>query len=564
MTLTNLKRCVCGALCVLLLASLFGGCSGEKMIDFIYPFKADVNSYDPQIASTTDELLIIENTFEGLIRIDDDGTVNKGVADSWDISADGLTYTFHLKKGIKWNINTDKYESGENAGKFKDKRLQMLGYEFNPDITAKDFVFALQRAVAKETDSPLFSSVSAIQNAPAVHAGKAKANTLGVQAPDDYTLVIQLSSPDSAFMQTLSGAVAMPCNEEFFLATKGRYGLDTKYTLFNGQFYVKQILESSYLLKKNDYYTGDTPAQASELTLKIVDEADEAQILEKLESGYYDAAFISGRSTEKLDKLKEITYQPYQDTTWAFLINTQSPVFQSKAMRQAFCLGFTREEEHEKSYFQSAQTLTPSAAQLSNQTVSDAIGATIKPQDIDKSIALWQKGLTVLGETEITVTVLTPESMETETKALLQGIESGIGTVVKNNEDEQITFTLKVETLSEEDLKSAVAAKNYDVALYPYQLTDNNAVAFLQSVIDSNRSGFNTDKAEKALENAAKAGSAEDKIKYTKQAEKAIINSYSVCPMLYETSYYAAADGVSGIQFHAGTGRVSFIHATRK
>ena len=150
----------------LLLVSLLSGCGGkEKTIDFIYPFSANVNSYDPQVAATSDEYLIIENTFEGLIRINDDGEIKPGMADKWEVSNDGLTYTFHIKPGMKWDINTEKYTSGDNKGEFKDKRLKMLGREFNPDITANDFVFALRRAVNPVTDCPMYSSVSCIKNA---------------------------------------------------------------------------------------------------------------------------------------------------------------------------------------------------------------------------------------------------------------------------------------------------------------------------------------------------------------------------------------------------------------
>ncbi|MBR3148619.1 MAG: hypothetical protein IKF64_00460, partial [Eubacterium sp.] len=242
---SKVTRLICVILAVILVAVSFSSCSGkEKLIDFIYPFSADVNSFDPQVAATSDEYLIIENTFEGLIRMDDEGNVQKGVAESWEISDDGLNYTFHLKKGLKWNINAEKYDEGEKKGEYKDERLRMLGYEFNPDITAHDFVFALQRAVSPETQCPMFSSVSSIENASAIYSGKMSRDKLGVSAPDDYTLTIKLAYPDSSFMETLTSAVAMPCNEEFFNATKGRYGLLTKFSLFNGQFYLSQILES--------------------------------------------------------------------------------------------------------------------------------------------------------------------------------------------------------------------------------------------------------------------------------------------------------------------------------
>lgn len=216
-----MKKILSILISLLLVISLFSGCKNKQdSIDFIYPFGANVNSYDPQVASTADEFLIIENTFEGLIRINDDGTIVPGMAEKWEISDDGLTYTFHIRKGMKWNINTDKYEKGENKGKFIDSRLQMLGYEFNPDITAHDFVFALRRAVYYYTDCPQFASVSCIKNANRIHTGAVLPTELGVVANDDYALTITLERRDDTFMQTLASAVAMPCNEQFFVATK--------------------------------------------------------------------------------------------------------------------------------------------------------------------------------------------------------------------------------------------------------------------------------------------------------------------------------------------------------
>ena len=95
-----MKKYISFFLAFILIISALAGCSkSETAYDFIYPFDADVNSYDPQVASTSDEYLIIENTFEGLIRVNDDGEVVPGVSDKWDISEDGLTYTFHIPDG---------------------------------------------------------------------------------------------------------------------------------------------------------------------------------------------------------------------------------------------------------------------------------------------------------------------------------------------------------------------------------------------------------------------------------------------------------------------------------
>lgn len=557
-----MKKVISIFLCIVITLLCLSGCSSkEANIDFIYPFSANVKSYDPQVASTADEYLIIENTFEGLIRVDDDGTIKPGVAESWSISDNGLSYTFNLSKGIKWNIDTEVDDDGKRK---KDDRLEYMGYDFNPDITAKDFVFALQRAVSPETECPLFSSLACIENAGAVHSGKMSADALGVSASDDYTLHIKLSTPDSSFMQTLSTAAAMPCNEEFFNATKGRYGLSTEYTLFNGQFYLSQILESSYLLKNNKLYKGPSPAAAKELTLKIDDGSKPEDKIDKVKSGYYDAAFVSGSDTLKLKDAKNITYTPYNDTTWAFLINTRNEVFQSKTMRKAFCLGLARLDDTGVEYLSGATNLTTSSCYIGGNNAVEAMGRTTLAQNTAKSMELWKKGLKIIDKNNIEVTILTTAEMQDYVKKLLQGIQSGIGTIINNEDNEKVSFTVKVEAVEEAQLKSAVSKMEYDIAFYPLKSTSGSAVAYLKNIADKNYTGISTAKAEANLQKAESADDIKTISSFTKSAEKNLLDSYSIIPMLYETSYYVAAEGVSAVQFHPGTGRVSFVNADRK
>lgn len=557
-----MKKILSLALCLVTVIACFSGCSSnDKKIDFIYPFTANVASYDPQVASTADEFLIIENTFEGLIRVDDDGTIHPGVAESWNISDDGLCYTFKIKQGIKWNIDTELDSKGERK---TDNRLEYMGYDFNPDITAHDFVFALQRAVDPITNCPLFASVSCIQNAPEIHKGKLDASFLGVKATDDYNLTIYLSNADSSFMQTLSTAVAMPCNQQFFNATKGRYGLSTDYTLFNGQFYLSQILETSYLLKSNKLYTGDSPAKATELTLKIADSNDTTDMIDRLKSGYYDAAFIDGKDTDLLKNSQNISYTPYNDTTWAFLINTNNEVFQSKTMRKAFCYGLTRLNDTGKEYLTDATNLTTTSCLIGGNNAVSAIGKTTTNQNISKSIELWNKGLKVVDKNSIEVTIITTEAMQDYVKKMLQGIQGGIGTIVKNENDEKVNFTVKVETLSESEIKAAIRKSEYDIAFYPFKSTSSSAITYLRSIADSNPTNINTKKIKKSLTKAESANDIKNISTNIRNAEKEMLDTYSIIPMLYETSYYATAQGVSNVQFHPGTGRVSFVNADRK
>ena len=100
-----MKKLISFLICISLTACIFTGRSKSKeKIDLIYPFSGNVNSYDPQVAATQDEFLIAENCFEGLVRRDDEGNITPGCAESWQVSEDGLSYTFKLKQGLRWYI----------------------------------------------------------------------------------------------------------------------------------------------------------------------------------------------------------------------------------------------------------------------------------------------------------------------------------------------------------------------------------------------------------------------------------------------------------------------------
>ncbi len=548
-----LKKLTAIMLTMILTAAIFSGCSKKtETIDFIYPIDGNIVSFDPQIASTADEFLIIENCFEGLVRVLDDGTVQPGVAEKWDISGDGRTYTFTLRKGAKWNV---KSESETNL----TKAQKLLGIDFNPDITAHDFVFALQRAVDANTNSPMFSSVANIVNANEIHSGNAMPGELGAKALDDYTLEIKLLSPDDSFLNTLSTAVAMPCNEKYFRATKGRYGLGLDYTIFNGQFYVSTILDTSYVLKKNKLYIGDYPSIVTDITLKITDENSE--IAKNLKSGYYDCAYISGKEYEDLNDNK-ITVQPYSNKMWAFVFNKNRQLFSNKELRQAVCLSVSEPDLENHTFLSAADTFAPPSCQIAGKSVEEAIGITVPAPNAETAKELWKKGLEETKYTLADITIIVTEDMEDTAKQLVQGIQSSIGQITNYGNDRKIAFSLKLNVLSKADFDTAFSSGEYDIALYRFEASTHNAAGFISEIINGNYAG-EIENIEAAVSKAQTAN-ANDAAEEYRKCEQALIDDYSVMPLLFESSYYAQAKGVSGVQFHAGSGRVSFVNATRE
>lgn len=543
----RIKKILSVIFCISIIASVFSGCgSKDELIDFIYPFNADITSFDPQIASKSDEFLIIENCFEGLVRVRDDGTVMPGVAESWSVSDDGLTYTFKLKQGVKWRIKEDS------------SITELMGDDFNPDITASDFVFALQRAVYSVTDAPLFSSVANIVNATKIHNGKANLNQLGVKAVDDYTLEIKLTNPDDAFINVLDSAIAMPCNEDFFNATKGRYGLGLGYIMFNGQFYVNSILESSYILKNNNMYTGSTPSAISDITLRIINE--DSDIPKNLKSGYYDSAYISGAEYNALND-DSITVEPYTNKLWGFVLNKNKQILSNKKLRHAVCLSVSPSTVENSTYLKSATSITTPSCIVDNKPSNEILNTVEKP-DSQKAIKLWKEGLNEERFTSANLTVIASEDMADMAKQLVQGIQGSIGTITTYGDENKISFSLKIDILSQEDFNIAYSKGEYDIALKSFTSTSNSASAFLKDIYSSGifTSNNNIKYAIKNAEGTASPNQAGS----IKKAEKEMLNDYTLLPIVFESSYYAQAKGVSGVDFHAGSGKVCFVYATRE
>lgn len=536
-------------LCACLCASIFSSCSGSsKKLDIIYPWDGKINSYDPQVAATQDEFLIAENCYEGLVRLEDDGTVKPAAATDWTVSADQKTYTFNLRRGMKWHIS--------------DEVKKIMGDNWNPDITANDFVFALQRAVKPETQCPLYSSVSNIVSASQINAGKKEASSLGVKATDDYTLVIQLNSPDDGFFSTLSSAVAMPCNEEFFNATNGRYGLGTKYSLFNGQFYVGSQLENSYILDKNKTYNGPNSTNVDNITLNNKGETG-SEIVDKLISGYYDAAYISGSGYEKIAGNKNITTTEYSNITWSLLINASGGNLSESSLRRAICLGVSDLDVSDSKYLKDATGISPPSCQINGASLTSSKTDISFKRDAEKAKEYWKEGLNATGTSAVSITLITTEEMDEYAKELVQGLQSSIGTITSYGNSKSVSFSLKIETMTKDEMDHRIASDQYDIALYPLQAASQSPVSFLSQIISDNYANISSTSVKEALSKAENAP-ASSAASACLDCEKALMNTYTVMPVLYESGYYAMAKGVSGVQFHPGSGRVSFVETTRK
>ena len=302
------KKILSVIVCLMLVAGVFSGC-GNKYEDAIIYFELleKPKTLDPQTAQSDSELLIVRNIYEGLVRKQGDGTIVNGACASY--TYENLKYTFYLKDDLVWS-------NGE-------------------PLTAYDFEYGFMRAVDPRIKAPFASRLFSILNAEAIAQGTADISTLGVKAVDDKTFTITLCKEDDDFLKTLTTSVCMPCNKDFFEASTGKYGLDSKCIISNGSYRLTKWNKEDFGIRiyKNEEYAGEFTAQNAAVFISCV--ADTAQV-ERLADGSSDIAFLSG---DELSAARDagLTNQNVQNTVWLLTIKREF----SSQVRQGFAMSFS-------------------------------------------------------------------------------------------------------------------------------------------------------------------------------------------------------------------------------
>ena len=243
-----------------------------------------VESLDPQQATDGTSFEVIADYTDGLMQMDADGQAVPAIAESVDISEDGLTYTFHLRKDAVWNNGTP--------------------------VTANDFVFAWQRAVDPDIASEysyMLSDIGQIVNAEAIIAGEKDKSELGAVAVDDYTLEVQLNVPVSYFLSLMYFPTFYPVNQEFYEAVGDEFATSPETTLSNGAFILTDYEPAATafeLMKNEDYYDAENISLPG-LNYQVVQ--DSQQALQNYQIGALDTTLVNGEQVDQVIDDPEFT-----------------------------------------------------------------------------------------------------------------------------------------------------------------------------------------------------------------------------------------------------------------
>ncbi len=230
----------------------------------------NVMSLDTNLATDGDSFEVIADCIDGLTQMDAEGAAIPALAESWDVSEDGCTYTFHLRDA--------KWSNGEA-------------------VTANDFVFAWQLAMTANVEyNYMFSSdVGAVKNADAILGGEADPTTLGVKAVDEKTLEVQLEVPVSFFPSLMYFPTFYPINQAFYEGLEdGMYGTGPDSFLSCGAFKLADYTPgtANLLVVKNPDYYDAAKVQLDGINYQVVGSSDNA--LTAFQSGNLDLVTVSG------------------------------------------------------------------------------------------------------------------------------------------------------------------------------------------------------------------------------------------------------------------------------
>ena len=512
----RLMQCFLLTLLILALTSCNGGIeSGEDDRVLNRGLNGDPESLDPHHFTSTQAANVLRDIGEGLLGYSESGELRPGVAESWEVSPDGRTYTFFLRPNAKWS-------NGES-------------------LFARDFVRSFQRLVDPQTASPSANNIAVVREAQSIISGESKPSELGVLAVGDHKLVVELESRTPYFLQLLTHPSTFPVyvNED---AKDESGNVTAEHSVSNGAYVLSNWSPGHLIrLEKNQSYYDNLNVWFDVVNFHVLAEsaeilryrAGELDITGNVDSSYFESM--------KETRPTELRVAPYLGVYYYGFNLAKPPFASNRQLRQALSMAIDREL---------------------------LVSAVTKRGEVP-AYSWVPPGIENYEPQELSYKELAQHAREAEAKRLYAEAGYGPG----NQLEIELRFNtlgghkniavaiqsmwrdvLGVETtlINEEFrvLLSNIVAKDVTQVFRLSWTGDyNDPHTFLQlfdSANPNNLTGYSNSKVDRKLELAASEGNLESRAVFLSEAERLALNDHPVIPLYFFVNKHMVAPSIVG------------------
>lgn len=507
-----------------------GGDSDEKV--FRYSTSTEPTTLDPTKGNCIPDNEIQHALTESLVR-NTGGEITPGVAESWDVSEDGLTYTFHLNPEAKWS-------DGEQ-------------------IKAQDFVYSYQRLMDPDTAAPYAFIGEYMKNGLAVEKGQMDPSELGVVAQDDTTLVITLERPTAYFL-SLVGSCAQyaPLRQDIVEEYGTDFAADYEKNVYSGPYVLTKSSDNQWFFEPNENYWDKDSIKLDRVELNYVQNPDTAVAM--YEDGELDYVQLPSASISAYEG-KDNTFLNGNVDYFYFNVAGDSAL-SNKNMRLAMNYALNRNEYNQlvnSGYYQPSNGLVFSGLTGVESTYGEESNLNSYPLDGDEAkakeylnAALKELGLSKASDVTLTLTTSDNESAKKQAEVCQEMWNSTLGI---NVQIEQVTYNEVLTRQAEGDFEIIWAGwgADYDDPYSYLELFKSDCVY--------NYSGYKNDEVDALLTASQTETDTAKRMDMLHQAEQIIIDDAAFLPQAEREIHYLLDSDVKDLTFFYCAINIDWVHA---
>lgn len=491
-----------------------GGEAAEQVLNL--NITSEPPSLNPGTSTDTTSSAVLDQVFEGLMRVNLDGEPEEAMAESYEVSEDGKTYTFKIREDAKWT-NGDP-------------------------VTAEDFEYAWKWVLNPENaDTDYAYQLYVIKGAQDAKENGASLDDVGIKVVDEKTLEVELEQPTEYFLELTAFVTYYPVNKNV-VSENPEWALDVSDAyVSNGPFkLVEWAHNDKIVLEKNENYWDADSVKLEQITMHMI--GDESTALQMYESGELDwiGSPVDSIPLAAMQSLKDAGDLIITDQAalYYYTVNNDDEIVGNANIRKALAHAINRQaiiDNITQGEQKPAMALVPPSMFPENEQGYFPDG------DVEKAKEYLQAGLDELGLDELPTLSLSFNTSEAHA-AIAQAVQDmwkqNLGIEIELNNEEWNVYL------------NSLGEGNYQIGRIGWASDFNDAINFLEifeTVGGNNYTNWENEDYKKLIADSRAELDPAKRLEILKQAEEIFMEELPIIPVYFYTNVYSKKDYVEGV-----------------